>query len=266
MPKITVTIPYYNDKENIRRAVDSILNQTFSDFKLVVINDCSTDKDIWEPLKNINDSRLIRFSSDYNGGWCFADQISLFSCESKYWTSHDSDDWADKDWLRLMYEKINGYNVSFCKVMEHKIGGKIKEKGYNKWNPESMKCQKKPLTYTRMSSLWDTNWLKKAGGLKPDIRICYDSFISSIVVKYGKVIQSKGIYNFCRRKNSLTFGAITGYGSKVRKERQKYIRWLWGAVNGMGSVEEVGEKIRGLINPGVQKAVDRNCENLRQVI
>ena len=43
MPKITVLMPVYNGEKYLRESVDSILNQTFTDFELLIINDGSTD-------------------------------------------------------------------------------------------------------------------------------------------------------------------------------------------------------------------------------
>ena len=46
MPFFTVIIPLYNKEMYIENAIKSILNQTFTDFELLIINDCSTDKSI----------------------------------------------------------------------------------------------------------------------------------------------------------------------------------------------------------------------------
>ena len=59
MPKISVIMPVYNAEKYLNEAIDSILNQTFGDFELIIINDGSTDSSV-EIIKNYNDSR-IRF-------------------------------------------------------------------------------------------------------------------------------------------------------------------------------------------------------------
>ncbi|MCB0410707.1 MAG: glycosyltransferase family 2 protein, partial [Flavobacteriales bacterium] len=42
-PKISVIMPTYNGKKYIKYAIESILNQTYEDFELIIVNDCSTD-------------------------------------------------------------------------------------------------------------------------------------------------------------------------------------------------------------------------------
>jgi glycosyltransferase involved in cell wall biosynthesis len=57
MPAISVIIPVYNGEKTIQRTVNSVLNQTFTDFEIIVINAGSTDSTV-EIIAQINDSRL----------------------------------------------------------------------------------------------------------------------------------------------------------------------------------------------------------------
>ena len=43
VPKVSIILPTYNGQRYIREAIDSIINQSFSDWELIVINDCSND-------------------------------------------------------------------------------------------------------------------------------------------------------------------------------------------------------------------------------
>lgn len=61
MPRISVVIPVYNGEKPIRETIDSILNQTFSDFELIMINDGSQDSTL-DILTNVQDPRLKVFS------------------------------------------------------------------------------------------------------------------------------------------------------------------------------------------------------------
>ena len=66
MPKISVIIPLYNKEKTIKKTIESVLNQTFTDYELLVVNDGSTDNSL-EIVRKINDSR-IRIIDKQNEG------------------------------------------------------------------------------------------------------------------------------------------------------------------------------------------------------
>ncbi|MBE9004022.1 glycosyltransferase [Fortiea sp. LEGE XX443] len=66
-PRISVIIPAYNSENTIKATIDSVLNQTFADFELIVINDGSTDSTL-DIVSQIQDSRLKVFSFENAGG------------------------------------------------------------------------------------------------------------------------------------------------------------------------------------------------------
>jgi len=66
MPAISVIIPLYNKEDYILRAINSVLNQSFSDFELLVIDDGSTDRSI-ELLSSVSDSRLSIYNHSNSG-------------------------------------------------------------------------------------------------------------------------------------------------------------------------------------------------------
>lgn len=65
MPKVSVILPVYNAEKYLNEAIDSILNQTFTDFELIIINDGSTDNSE-KIIDSYNDDRLIKVNNDVN--------------------------------------------------------------------------------------------------------------------------------------------------------------------------------------------------------
>ena len=66
-PKVSIIMTVYNEEEYIRESVTSVLNQTYKDFELVVVNDGSTDR-TQEILENeFNDRRVKVFSQKIEG-------------------------------------------------------------------------------------------------------------------------------------------------------------------------------------------------------
>ena len=92
MPKVSVLMPVYNTKEEyLREAIESILNQTFTDFEFVIINDGSTNENIEKVIKSYNDKRIRYFNQD-NHGLIYTLNKGIELCKGEYIARMDSDD------------------------------------------------------------------------------------------------------------------------------------------------------------------------------
>jgi len=91
-PEISVIIPAYNTEAYIKRAIDSILGQTFTDFEIVVVDDASTDNTV-QVLSEIHDPRLKVFRQAQNGGAGAARNRALQEATGNWIAVLDSDDW-----------------------------------------------------------------------------------------------------------------------------------------------------------------------------
>jgi glycosyltransferase involved in cell wall biosynthesis len=90
-PKVSIIMPVYNGEKYLREAIESILNQTFNDFELIIINDGSTDKteEIIKPYLN-NDR--IRYFKQNNQGYSAACNQGYLFAKGKYICFQDCDD------------------------------------------------------------------------------------------------------------------------------------------------------------------------------
>jgi glycosyltransferase involved in cell wall biosynthesis len=93
MFKLTVLMPVYNREKFVKEAIESILNQTYKDFTLLIYDDGSTDNTvkIIKELQN-NDSRITLIQGEVNKGGLYAKQILLDMCETEIACWQDSDD------------------------------------------------------------------------------------------------------------------------------------------------------------------------------
>lgn len=95
MPKVSILMASCNGEKYIRQSLDSIINQTFSDFELIVINDASSDKTL-EILKKYakKDSRIYFYSNEKNEGLTVSLNIALkyISPDSQLICRMDDDD------------------------------------------------------------------------------------------------------------------------------------------------------------------------------
>jgi len=120
MPKISVIIPSYNSKKLLQRAIDSVLNQSFIDFELLVIDDGSTDWS-FELCKEIEkaDNRLKVYKKE-NGGVFTARNFGLDKAEGEYIAFLDADDYYSLDALEKMMTAIvdAGADSACCGFVE----------------------------------------------------------------------------------------------------------------------------------------------------
>jgi len=90
-PKVSVFMPVYNAGIDLIEAVQSILDQTFTDFEFVIVNDGSTDNSM-ELLQKFNDSRIRIINNDGNKGLIASLNIGLELCVGEYIVRMDQDD------------------------------------------------------------------------------------------------------------------------------------------------------------------------------
>lgn len=104
--KISIIVPVYNAENYLRRCIDSILEQTYTNFELLLINDGSTDGSakILEEVKE-SDSR-IRVVHKKNEGVSATRNLGLKLATGDYITFIDSDDFVDKLYLDVLYKSL----------------------------------------------------------------------------------------------------------------------------------------------------------------
>src|SRR5699024_7790602 len=91
MTKVTVGIPFYNNESTIEYAIRSVLNQTFEDWQLVLVNDGSTDNSL-NIVKKFESDKVIILNDGENKGLISRLNQLIDFCETKYFARMDSDD------------------------------------------------------------------------------------------------------------------------------------------------------------------------------
>lgn len=90
-PRITVLMPVYNCELYIKEAIDSILNQTFTDFEFIIIDDASTDKTV-DIIKTYSDERIKLIVKPLNTGYTNSLNYGLQVAKGEYIARMDGDD------------------------------------------------------------------------------------------------------------------------------------------------------------------------------
>ncbi|MGX2961379.1 glycosyltransferase [Peribacillus sp. JNUCC 23] len=115
-PKISIIVPVYKVEPYIHKCIDSILEQTFTDFELILVNDGSPDNcgNICDEYAE-QDSR-VRVVHKENGGQATARNMALDIATGNYIGFVDSDDWIEPDMYELLYNMCinNDCDIASC--------------------------------------------------------------------------------------------------------------------------------------------------------
>ena len=105
-PIISIVMPFYNEKDHIEQTVNSVLNQTFPAWELIIVDDGSNDEDALKGLEKIakKDKRIHVYHKENSGPGDTRDfAVSKSSESAKYICTLDSDDLIDKTYLEIAY-------------------------------------------------------------------------------------------------------------------------------------------------------------------
>lgn len=113
-PMISVLMPVYNVKPYLEMAIDSVLNQSFRDFELILINDGSTDGsgEILEDYRR-KDARINVYHVE-NGGVARGRNLALSYATGSYITYVDSDDSVENTYLEHLYKALVEYQADIA--------------------------------------------------------------------------------------------------------------------------------------------------------
>ena len=110
MAEISIIVPVYNVEQYLDRCVNSILNQTFTDFELILVDDGSKDHcpemcDEWSK----KDARITVIHKE-NGGAGSARNIGMKKASGKYVCFVDSDDWVSFHMLKNLHDMLKKHS------------------------------------------------------------------------------------------------------------------------------------------------------------
>ena len=131
MPKISIIVPCFNCERYLSYSLDSILNQSFFDTEVIIIDDCSTDN-TRNIINGYKDSRIIIMRNQYNSGPATTRNRGMKIAKGEYIAFCDGDDLWEKDKLYMQYELLNKNKEFDIAYSDSRI---INEKGeFNGYN------------------------------------------------------------------------------------------------------------------------------------
>lgn len=118
--KVSIITPSYNTAKFIEETINSVLCQTYTDWELIIVDDCSKDNTD-EVVAQFNDSRIIYIKNEANSGAAVSRNRALREATGRWIAFLDSDDLWEKDKLQkqIAFMEQNGYAFSYTAY--HKI-------------------------------------------------------------------------------------------------------------------------------------------------
>lgn len=162
MKKVSVIVPVYNVEEYIDKCLDTLTNQTFKDYELIIINDGSPDNSesiILDYQKKY--PKLIKYYKKENGGLSSARNYGIEKSTGEYLMFIDSDDYVSNDMVEKLYNKIDKEqsDMVICNYYRVTCKGKF-IKNYN-INPSTTNIKSNPEIILNKQAAWNKIYKKE---------------------------------------------------------------------------------------------------------
>lgn len=182
--RFSVVIPTYNSAKEVVRAIQSVREQTFKNYEIIVVDDCSTDN-TYEVLLKEQNIRLIRNSKNIRAGG--ARNKGIEEAKGEYIIFLDADDYlAEKETLQKINDVIGNEKTDIV-YLGFEIVGRIQEK----WIPtkENSTLSQRAQNW-KYENVWDVCWNKQF--LKENnIKFLENRYFEDFVFYYKGIIRAK---------------------------------------------------------------------------
>ena len=116
---VSIIMPSYNTANYIADSIQSVINQTYSNWELIIVDDCSSDNST-EIIESFHDSRIQLLINSHNSGAAVSRNYALREAKGRWIAFLDSDDLWHPNKLKLQIEfmECNGYSFSYTNYEE----------------------------------------------------------------------------------------------------------------------------------------------------
>ena len=233
-PRLSIIVPCHNSEKYIEQCIDSIINQEFSDFEVIIVDDGSSDGSLSLILaKSLLDKRIVVIKNDLPSGSAgIPRNQALNVAKGELIGFVDSDDWIGPSYFKILIDTLDANNADLVisnGFINH-YDGVVKERFYPKnWCIKNIK-KKNKISCTHMSSMiWDkvykrsllvkNNILLGSYPAAVDIPFIFKAYYYCVAPAVAKTHQ----YNYRREsENSVTVkfrrGTLCDFEIKAYKE------------------------------------------------
>lgn len=225
-PLVSILMPVYKTAPYLREAMDSMLSQTFTDFELIVLNDCSPD-DAEAILDTYSDSRIVRYRGEKNEGLSNVLNVGIGLARGKYIARMDSDDISLPNRLQVQLDYLKTHpEIDLVSVGMQLFGAK-EEVWIREQNPEKVKINTlfhSPILHA--SSLWRKDSFESQGlRFRQEMVPAedYDLWARALVKGLKLVNLPEVLYQYRMHPSQATL-QTDKTSAKSREVQQEYLR------------------------------------------
>lgn len=213
MTSVSVIVPNYNHAPYLRQRIESILNQTFQDFEMIILDDCSTDgsSEIIERYRSDPHMSQIIYN-EANSGSAFRQWNKGIALAKGEWIwIAESDDWAEPEFLERMMRAVTENptcGMAYCRSFYTDIKGNVlwevadeKQTVFHKGDIFLQETLSLYNAIVNVSSCLFKRELfnSEKTSLYEDMRLCGDWFFYVLLAEKADVIEIQSPLNYCRR-------------------------------------------------------------------
>lgn len=246
---VSVVIPCYNQAVYLSETLDSVLEQTYQDWEIVLVNDGSPDNTEEVAKMYMEKDDRIRYVYKENGGLSSARNVGIHEAKGQYILPLDSDDIIKPTYMELamqVFEKNPSYKVVYCQGM---LFGKINYP----WKSQKWRSYKSLLARNPFfcSAFFRKSDCLAAGGYDENMRTGFEDweFFIRLLDEYDTVYQIPQALFYYRVKNQsmLTQATHKDVAPRIEsyiyhKHEELYVRYYGGILSSLGELDWLQER------------------------
>ena len=212
-PKIICIMPCYNAEKTLAKAIESVINQNYSNWELIIIDDASTDKSVQIATKYLKNGKVTLLQNKTNKGCYYSRNRGLYHVKDKEWdwfTIHDSDDTSHPDRFSIYMAVTYNTNIQYMYsagsgtrwgVSENKLVFKKLKRGIGTAFIHND-------VFTKILGYFNSNM---RFGADSEYEFKYLQVVSTIINNEIGLDDAKSIINYCIKNKKFIGGLDTKY-------------------------------------------------------
>jgi len=239
MIEVSIVIPNYNHAPFLKERIDSVLNQTFQNFEVIILDDCSTDnsKEIIELYSNHPKISHIVFNKENSGGPFFQWEKGINLASGKYVWIAESDDWCEPSLLDELLKGIKKDRdcvLSYCQLLCVNEKNEIKWRSHHNCLSEMVESNNfienylsiKISIFNASMAIFKKEAFRSVSNDFTRYKFCGDWLFWLQIARQGKVHISGKVLNYFRKHDKDVSGNAYRSGLNIVEEL-KVTNWMY---------------------------------------